>query len=170
MSGLGLSTPSAPDPLPSVTAAAHAASTAVLHRGASWLFWIAGLSVVNAIMLLASSNWIFLGGLGITYIAAGVALQLGSTQVAFVAAFVTIWATAFFVCLGFFGRKGQQWAFITGMALYAIDLLLVVYLQLWLMALFHGYILFRLYQGYASCNALHAFRKPQPGAGMPPQP
>ena len=120
-------------------------------------------------MLLSGSAWIFLGGLGITYVAAGVAMQLGSTQVAFVAAFVTIWATAFFACLGYFGRKGQQWAFITGMSLYVVDLLLVLYLQAWLMALFHGYILFRLYQGYASCNALHAFDKSVSGTGMPLQ-
>jgi hypothetical protein len=155
--------------MPTATAAARAETAAVLHRGASWMFWIAGLSVINAVMLLTASNWIFLGGLGVTYIAAGVALQLGSTQVALVAAFVTIWATAFFVCLGFFARKGQQWAFITAMALYAIDLLLVLYLQIWLMLLFHGYILFRLYQGYASCSTLHAFDKPVPGTGMPLQ-
>jgi hypothetical protein len=169
MGGLGLSTPSAPDPIPSLTAAARAETTAVLHRGASWLFWIAGLSVINAVILLAGSSWMFLGGLGVTYVAALVALQLGSTQVAFVAAFATIWATGFFAVLGYFARKGQQWAFITGMALYAVDLLLVLYVQAWLMVLFHGYILFRLYQGYASCKALHAFNKAYTGSGMPLQ-
>ena len=167
MSGLGLSTPPAPDPMPTATAAAKAETTAILHRGASWLFWIAGLSVVNAVIFMSGSDWIFLGGLGITYIAAIVGVKLGSTQVALVAAFVTIWATAFFACLGYFARKGQQWAFITGMVLYVVDMLLVGYLQLWLMLLFHGYILFRLYQGYASCNSTHAFDKPYAESGMP---
>jgi hypothetical protein len=163
MDGLGLSPASAPDPLPTVSAAAQAETTAILHRGANWLFWIAGLSVVNAVVFMAGSNWVFLGGLGVTYIAAIAAIKAGSTQVAFIGAFVTIWATAFFACLGYFGRKGQQWAFITGMALYAVDALLVLYLQAWLMLLFHGYIFFRLYQGYASSRQHHAFNK---GVGM----
>lgn len=168
MSGLGLSTPQ-PDPLPSVTAAATAETAAVLNRGASWMFWIAGLSIVNAVILLSGSNWVFLGGLGVTYVALIFAVKLGSAQVALVAAFATLWATAFFAVLGYFGRKGQQWAFISGMALYVVDLLLVLYLQAWLMAAFHAYILFRLYQGYASCNTLHAFHKQYSGTGMPPQ-
>ncbi len=165
MGGLGLSTAPAPDPLPTVSAAVRAEATAILHRGANWLFWIAGLSVVNAVILLTGSSWVFLGGLGVTYVAAGVAIKTGSTQVALVAAFVTLWATAFFVCLGFFARKGQQWAFITGMALYAVDALLVLSFQAWIMLLFHGYIFFRLYQGYVSSRQHHAFDK-RVGMGM----
>ncbi len=164
MGGLGLSPASAPDPLPTASAAAQAVTTAALHRGASWLFWIAGLSIVNAGIFLTGSTWTFLGGLGITYVAAIVAVKAGSTQIALIAAFVTVWATAFFACLGYFGRKGQQWAFITGMALYAVDAVLVLYLQAWIMLLFHGFVFFRLYQGYTSCQQHHAFDK-RPGVG-----
>lgn len=169
MSGLGLSPSSAPDPLPTATAAAQAETVAALHRGANWLFVIAGLSAVNVVGLVSGSQWIFLGGLGVTYAAAAVAMQLGSTQVQLIALVVNIWATACFVCLGFFARKGQKWAFITGMALYAADMLLVLYVQMWLMFLFHCFVLFRLYQGYSSCSALHAFDKRYSGAGLPTQ-
>jgi len=106
MGGLGLSPISSPDPLPTVTAAAQAETTAALHRGASWLFWIAGLSIVNAVIFMTGSSWIFLGGLGVTYVAAIMAIKAGSTQVAFVGAFVRIWVTAFLDCLGYFGGKG----------------------------------------------------------------
>ena len=165
MGGLGLSPTSAPDPLPTASAAAQAEAAAILHRGANWLFWIAGLSVVNAVVFMAGSSWVFLGGLGVTYISAIAAIKAGSTQAGFIGAFVTIWATAFFACLGYFGRKGQQWAFVTGMVLYAVDAVLVIYLQAWLMLLVHGYVLFRLYQGYSSSRQHHAFDK-RVGVGM----
>ncbi|HKV93908.1 MAG TPA: hypothetical protein VJW20_15280 [Candidatus Angelobacter sp.] len=166
MSGFGLSPTPTPNPLPTANAAAKAATTAALHRSANWLFLIAGLSVVNVVTMVSGSNWIFLGGLGVTQIAAAVAMQFG-TKAQITAVFITLWATAFFVCLGYFARKGQKWAFITGMALYGVDAIFVLLGQIWLMLLFHGFVLFRLYQGYSSCNTLHAFDKPYTGSGMP---
>ncbi len=159
----------APNPLPTVTAAAHAQQAAALHRGANWLFIIAGLSVVNVVSMVSGSHWIFLGGLGVTQLVAAVALRMG-TQAQLVALFINLWATAFFVCVGYFGRKGQQWAFITGMALYAVDAVIVVFIQDWLMLLFHGYVFYRIYMGYSSSKALHAFDKQFTGSGMPYQP
>ena len=167
MSSLGLSPSTAPDPLPTASAAARAAATAALHRGANWLFLIAGLSVINVVTLASGSDWIFLGGLGVTQLAAAIAMQMGGTRVQLVALFINLWAIGFFACLGYFARKGQKWAFITGMALYAIDMLLVVFIQAWIMLLFHGFVLFRLYQGFSSCNELHAFDKPATTPGIP---
>jgi hypothetical protein len=161
MSGLGLSSSPSLDPLPSVSAAAHAETTAALHKGANWLFLIGGLSVINTVTLISGSQWLFLGGLGVTELAAAIAMQLGAKG-QLIGLFINLWATAFFVVLGFFARKGQKWAFITGMALYAADALVVLFLQQWIMILFHGFVFFRLYQGFSSCNELHAFDKPQP--------
>jgi hypothetical protein len=118
MSGLGLSSSPSLDPLPSVSAAAQAETTAALHKGANWLFLIGGLSVVNTVTLISGSQWLFLGGLGVTELAAAIAMHLG-TKGQLIGLFINLWATAFFVVLGFFARKGQKWAFITGMALYA---------------------------------------------------
>jgi hypothetical protein len=53
------------------------------------------------------------------------------------------------------------------MALYAADALVVLLLQSWIMLLFHGFVFFRLYQGYASSQALHAFDKPTANGNMP---
>ena len=166
MSGLGLSSPRSIDPLPTASEAAQAETTAALHKGANWLFLIGGLSVVNTVSLISGSQWLFLGGLGVTEFAAAIAMQFG-TRGQLIALFVNLWATAFFVCLGIFARKGQKWAFITGMALYAADALVVLFLQQWIMLLFHGFVFFRLYQGFSSCNELHAFDKRNPATGMP---
>src|SRR5262249_11492241 len=96
---------------PTATAAAQAETVAALHRGANWLFVIAGLSVVNVVGLVSGSQWIFLGGLGVTYAAAAVAMQLGSTQVQLIAMVGNIWATACLLCqqgtkMGFYYRHG----------------------------------------------------------------
>ncbi|HEY2364474.1 MAG TPA: hypothetical protein VGK36_25385 [Candidatus Angelobacter sp.] len=165
MSGLGLSAPRSVDPLPSVSAAAQAETTAALHKGANWLFLIGGLSVVNTVSLISGSTWIFLGGLGVTKLAVAIAMRLGTTG-QIIGLLINLWATASFVVLGFFARKGQKWAFITGMALYAADALVVLLLQQWIMILFHGFVFFRLYQGFSSCNELHAFDKRSPAPGM----
>ncbi|MGC2696228.1 MAG: hypothetical protein WA738_10605 [Candidatus Angelobacter sp.] len=169
MSGLGLSPISSPDPLPTATAAAQAEIAGALHKGANWLFLIGGLSVVNTVSIISGSQWIFLGGLGVTELAAAIGMQFG-TRGQLVGLFVNLWATAFFVCLGFFARKGQKWAFITGMTLYAADVLAVLVIQQWIMLLFHGFVFFRLYQGFSSCNQLHAFVKRSPSTGVPIQP
>jgi hypothetical protein len=165
MSGLGLSSPRSLDPLPTATVAAQAQITAALHKGANWLFLIGGLSVVNTVSLISGSQWLFLGGLGVTELAAAIAMQFG-TRGQLIGLFVNLWATAFFVFLGVYARKGQKWAFITGMALYAADALVVLLLQQWIMLLFHAFVFFRLYQGFSSSSELHAFDKRSSATGM----
>ena len=59
MGGLGLSSPGSVDPLPSVSAAAQAETTAALHKGANWLFLIGGLSVVNTVSLVSGTRGSF---------------------------------------------------------------------------------------------------------------
>ena len=77
MGGLGLS--SQPEPLPTATATAQADAVAALHKGANWLFLIAGLSLVNTVILVSGADWMFLGGLGITTIASAIAVKSGAT-------------------------------------------------------------------------------------------
>src|SRR5262245_50280623 len=168
MGGLGPSPSPQPEPLSTTAASAQAATLAALGKGASWLFWIAGLSLVNTILAVTGAEWTFLGGLGITLFASAIAVKFGTATSGLIALFINLWAAGLFVCLGWYARKGQKWAFLTGMVVYAIDGLLVLLAQAWLMVLFHGFVLFRLYQGFSSCNELHAFDKPpQPGSSIP---
>ena len=158
MGGLGLS--SQPEPLPTATATAQADAVAALHKGANWLFLIAGLSLVNTVILVSGADWMFLGGLGITTIASAIAVKSGATF-QLVALLINLWAAGLYICLGLFARKGHKWAFITGMIFYGVDAIAVLLLQLWLMLAFHGFVFYRLYQGFSSCNELHAFTKNQ---------
>jgi hypothetical protein len=158
MTVFGLGTQTQPDPLPTATAAAHAEMRAVLNRGSSWLFWIGGLSLVNTVVMLSGSSWVFLAGLGITEFAAAITHNAGGTA-RLIAILINTGAAAFFIALGLFARKGLKWAFLTGITFYALDSLVVVLFQAWLMLAFHGYILYRLWTGYRMCSELHAFEK-----------
>ena len=44
--------------------------------GADWFFWIAGLSIINSIILLAGGQWSFIVGLGITQIIDTIGLEI----------------------------------------------------------------------------------------------
>ena len=52
-----------------------------VRSGASWFYWIAGLSIINSIIQLSGGNWHFIFGLGITSIVDALAANLGKTGV-----------------------------------------------------------------------------------------
>jgi MFS family permease len=163
MSGLGLSPQQAPQPQPTqpmqaTVEAARAGVQQILNAASGWFFWIAGLSLVNTVILITGSHWMFLAGLAITYFAAAVGIQFGSTgQV--VAIFISACAGGVFLAMGMIARKGHKAAFVIGMVLYVLDAVLALVVQDWLMAAFHAYVLYRLWRGFAACSQIKAFEK-----------
>jgi len=75
-----------------------------------------------------------------------------------------------FVLFWHFARKGQQWAFLVGMALYAVDALLMLYFKDILAAAFHGYALYRMYMGMSGIAALQRYESAMTAAGAPIEP
>ena len=69
-----------------------------------------------------------------------------------------------------FARKGQQWAFLVGMALYAIDALLMLYFKDILALAFHGYALYRMYTGMSGLAAMQRYQSAMTAEGAPIQP
>jgi hypothetical protein len=121
-----------------------------LKLGANWFYWIAGLSVVNSVLMFSGSSWGFVIGLGITQIigAIGTAAAEELGPVATLVAFVfTLIATGVFVLFGVFANKRYIWAFIVGMVIYAMDGLLFLLIQDWLSIGFHVFALFCIYRG-----------------------
>ena len=128
--------------------------------GANWFFWIAGLSVVNSLIAMFSpTGGGFVFGLGITRvidaIGYGLSEELGSA--AKIAAFVlSLIPVGVFVVIGVFARKKYLWAFIVGMALYAIDGLLFLLVKDWLSIGFHVFAIFCVLGGLKACIKLNA--------------
>jgi hypothetical protein len=75
-------------------------------------------------------------------------------------------AGVFFVFWNF-ARKGQQWAFLVGMALYAVDALVMLYSRDILAVAFHGYALYRIYAGMSGIPALQKLEAALTPAGAP---
>jgi len=124
-----------------------------MRSGASWFFWIAGLTMVNTGAAVIGTDWRFLLGLGITQIADGLAADMGS--VGKVAAFVVdALAIAFFVLMGVFANKAQKWAFILGMIAFTLDTGISVLAQDVVGVIFHIFALWCIYRGYTQVQKL----------------
>jgi hypothetical protein len=136
------------------------------HKGgANWFYWIAGLSLINSIVMLAGGQWGFVVGLGITQFADGI----GAAVAEEVGAGIGLRAVVFlfdafiaglFVMFGIFAGKRQTWAFVTGMVLYAMDGFLFLLVADWLGVGFHVFVLFCLFGGLAACRKLLELERP----------
>lgn len=120
-------------------------------RGANWFYWIAGLSIINSVIMANGSNTHFVVGLGITEVFDAVGRGLhGSGHV--VALGFSIAIAGVFVLFGYFANKMQQWSFLVGMVLYGLDALLLVSFSDMLSAGFHALVLFFLFKGFTAAR------------------
>lgn len=131
------------------------ATEAQLKSGASWFYWIAGLSLINSLIALGGFNWGFILGLGITQIFDAIASEFQSLGKV-VALGLDLVVIGLFVMFGIFANKGRSWAFIVGMILYALDSLVALLGKDWLALGFHGFALYCLFRGFSACRELKA--------------
>jgi hypothetical protein len=131
------------------------------RSGANWFLWIAGLSMVNSVIMLAGSDVHFIIGLGITLVFDVIGRNAGAAGVV-VAALLDIMAAATFVMFGVLGRKGRAWAFILGMVVYALDAMLFIAFGDWLSVGFHAFALFGIYRGFAASRRLKEMEERRP--------
>ncbi|HTC93295.1 MAG TPA: hypothetical protein VK699_07580 [Terriglobales bacterium] len=142
--------PSAPGVASPPVRTATGVSPAVV-RGASWFFWIAALSIVNSIISMSGGGWHFIVGMGITQVVDGIGSLTGSsgTAIAFV---INLFIAGIVALFGVFARKGQKWAFLVGMILYALDGVLLLVASDFLSVAFHAYALFSIFRGFKSLD------------------
>lgn len=135
------------------------------HRmkgGASWFFWIAGLSIINSVIIMSGSNWHFLAGLGITDIISLIAAKAAAAGT-IIAILMNAAVAAVFILFGIFASKRQTWAFVVGMTFYGLDALLLLPMEMWLGIAFHAFVLFQIFKGMQAGNQLKELE-----ASMPP--
>jgi len=135
--------------------------------GGDWFFWVAGFSVVNAVLLLIHAPFSFFFSLGVSGYAArtvgGLPAYLGATLV----------ASVIIALCGLFARRGARWAFLVGMGLYLLDALLCLLQAEYLEIAAHAYALYRLFQGLQAAGQLSLLRAQQadsPYGGYVPPP
>jgi hypothetical protein len=135
---------------------------AKMRSGANWFFWIAGLSVVNTVILLMEGDRHFVVGLGITQLVNGIALAIAKQNpetatigkaVAFV---LTLLVSTVVGAFGLGARRGWAWIFILGMVLYLVDGLLFILFEDWMSVGFHLFALWGIFGGLRASRELKA--------------
>ncbi len=130
-----------------------AATIAHMRSGASWFYWVAGISLVNTVLTLAGAGIRFIFGLGVTQLITELANQLGTGGKG-VGVVLNLLAAGVLVLFGFFSHKGHTWAFLIGIILFALDGVIFLLAQDWLGVGFHGFVLFCLIRGFLACREL----------------
>ena len=125
------------------------AAAVAVRRGANWFYWIAGLSLVNTIVVLTGGNFHFVLGLGIT----GVTDAFRSPQARMVGYFIDLLVLGFFLMCGYMAGKLHKWAFVMGMGFYALDAALTAMAQDWISFAFHVYVLVCIWRGFSHVSA-----------------
>src|SRR5436190_14418114 len=141
----------------------------VVKVGAGWFVTIAVLSMINSVLAMSGAGIRFIFGLGIAELVDILAHQAGQSGFA-LDLIINGFVAGVFVIFWNFARKGQQWAFLVGMALYALDGVVMLYFKDFLAVAFHGYGLYRIYSGMSGIFALRNAEASMVPAGAPIQP
>lgn len=163
------STGAAPAPIPgsnSTSVPAHIVAAARVRSGASWFYWIAGLSLINSAVVIFGGNFHFVIGLGLTAVVDALAKSAGNVGSVLDVIINGCIAGVFFL-FGSFARKAQKWAFIVGMTVYALDALLLLMVKDILSVGFHAYALYAIYRGFSAIGQAHNANAVQSVSGAP---
>jgi hypothetical protein len=138
--------------------------------GVSWFYWIAALSVINAIIWRMDSQMTFVVGLNISQVVDALALDFGrqmpeaATLLSLVALGVNLALAGVFAGLGFLAGRRHRWAYVAGIAMYVLDALVFLIAFDLFSALFHLLALGAMIWGLI---ALYRLKQPTKNAGQP---
>jgi hypothetical protein len=135
-------------------------------NGANWFYWIAGLSVINSLILIFGGEISFIVGLGITQLVDAIAWEFRNSagmNLDFVFFTASLLISGIFVLFGFLSRKKIMGIYIAGMVLYALDGLIFLLIGDWLSLGFHVFVLFSLFGGL---KALRVLREQEKAANL----
>lgn len=134
-----------------------------IASGARWFWWIAGLSLVNTVLMHSGSQTSFVVGLGFTVVAD--AFFQGLKPVAFA---IDAVALGFFALMGLFALRGYRWAFLVGGLFYTLDALIYLYFRDYMPVAFHAWALFWIGTGgFALHSAIKSAESGTPVVAAP---
>ena len=136
------------------------------NRCAGWFSAVAAFSIINLLVLAFGGGVNFLIGLGATQVIDGLC-QLQAQRLAPPAALAlrligggaTVCIAGMFFLFGVMARRGYWWAFVVGMAMYAVDGLIFLWLKDWLSLGFHAFVLLMLAGGVQAQLQLNRLEK-----------
>src|SRR6266850_897760 len=127
------------------------------RNGASWFYWVAGLSVINSAILMSGGTLSFMFGLGITQVVDALSMRGSGGEPGVLpigALAVDVLLAAGIAIVGYFAFRGHASAYISGMVLYALDGLVVLLVGAYLSAAFHLFVLWGMWRGLEAHRTL----------------
>ena len=127
-----------------------------VRNGASWLFAIGGLSIVNTLLTAFGFNFNSIVGLGITGLLDAAFYEIARSNFIFffVNLFFNIMISSAFFILAVYAKKAQVWAFILAMIFYGFDTVLLFFVEFWSAIVFHIIGMVGIFFGYKSLRSL----------------
>ena len=98
----------------------------------------------------------------------GLATELGDS-VRVVGLVLDIFVAGMVALIGWLALKRQLWAFVVGMALFAVDAFILLAFQLLISFIFHALVIFWIFRGYQAARKLAALES-EIQAATPPAP
>jgi len=138
-----------------------------MKSGAGNFYWIAALSVINSLILQFGGNSFFVVGLAGTLFVDFIFIELAAAMpdaalvVKIIGVLISVFIAGIVALFGLFASRGKRWAFLIGMAAYALDALLMLGLQEWMGLVFHGLFLYGLFTGLRALNELAKVAPPK---------
>lgn len=137
-----------------------------VKSGANWFYWIAGLSIVNAVLAHSETKTQFVIGLAITQLIDALVAQIapGMKWISLAVDAVFAGMLAFF---GYQAGQAKKWAFYAGLAVFLLDCAFFGWICLkfgevdksvLLGGVFRAIALFSIFSGLAAAGKLHRLR------------
>jgi len=125
----------------------------MVKSGANWFYWIAGLSLINSIMIYSGSEYNFILGLGFTQLIDGILLDIfGSFSV--LGFILNLFIIGVFATFGYYANRLSKRAFIAGMIIYGLDSLIFLLILDWFAIGFHVFALVMIFKGFSRLKEL----------------
>lgn len=101
-----------------------------------WFLTIAILSIINTIIIASEINVRFIFGLGFSQLIDGLFYSLlGGFK--FIGILFSFLYSGIFIVIWYFAKAKKNWAYIIGLVLYGLDMLIFIYFKDWLSTGFH---------------------------------
>lgn len=118
-----------------------------INKSYNWLLIIGLLSILNTIIIANNSKVHFIFGLGFTQVIDSVLYQLlGGFKL--LGILISSIFSGIFIIFWYFAKLKKNWAYIMGLILYSLDMLIFIYRKDWLSTGFHILALFFILSGY----------------------
>jgi len=115
--------------------------------GASWFLLIGLLSMVNSVAFIMNQKIFFIFGLGVTRLVDSIIMG-PNTEYMVPGLFLNMILSGILVLFWHYARQEKSWAFLTGVIFYGLDTLIFIFLEEWLSAGFHIFVLLIIGAGY----------------------